>query len=329
MTEDPTDPETTVASDDDRPDSKTTAETGDDRTYPKTTAETGDDRPDESTECERETGSTCEVSREALLGRSYPQSGQGDDSNDAPGTDSTGAPGTDSTDAPETDSTDVPETDALVFEDESSACDACPGGDGSSVEPSIYEPFWRDARARLRRRDYAKVLATLGGITALGSLVAPVAGLTQVFDRKYKGPVYSDGVALVDENGNPIREGTLSTGEHLTVFPAPRPGIEDAPTLLVRFEEDAYGDGIKTEFTVGGYAAFSKVCTHAGCMVADRDGDVLVCPCHSGRFDPLTGASVVGGPPPRELPQLPITLTSDGALVATGDFDGPVGPGGE
>ncbi|WP_323676305.1 Rieske 2Fe-2S domain-containing protein [Halorubellus sp. PRR65] len=193
----------------------------------------------------------------------------------------------------------------------------------------MYQPFWRDARARLKRRDYAKVLATVGGLTALGSLVAPVSGLTQVFDRKYKGPVYSDGVALVDADGQPISEGRLSPGEQLTVFPEPRPGIEDAPTLLVRFEEDAYGGEIKSEFTVGGYAAFSKVCTHAGCMVADRDGDVLVCPCHSGRFDPTSGASVVGGPPPRRLPQLPITLTGDGTLVATGDFDGPIGPGGE
>jgi len=63
----------------------------------------------------------------------------------------------------------------------------------------------------------------------------------------------------------------------------------------VRFEESAYGDEVRDEYTVGGYAAFSKVCTHAGCMVADRDGDVLVCPCHSGRFDPVTGGQVVGG----------------------------------
>jgi rieske iron-sulfur protein len=83
------------------------------------------------------------------------------------------------------------------------------------------------------------------------------------------------------------------------------------------------------EFTVSGYAAYSKVCTHAGCMVADRDDTTLVCPCHSGRFDPLSGASVTGGPPPRALPQLPITLSSDGELIATGDFEGHVGPGGE
>ncbi|MFC6954464.1 Rieske (2Fe-2S) protein [Halorubellus litoreus] len=207
-------------------------------------------------------------------------------------------------------------------------CDACPHGDGSSIQPSIYQRFWQDARAELRRRDYAKVLATVGGFTALGSLVAPVSGLTQVFDRKYEGPVYSDGIALVDADGNRIEEGRLKPGEQLTVFPEARPGIEDAPTILVRFEEDVYGGDVKGEYTVGGYAAFSKVCTHAGCMVADRDGDVLVCPCHSGRFDPTTGASVVGGPPPRGLPQLPITVSSDGYLVATGDFDAPVGAGG-
>jgi rieske iron-sulfur protein len=172
------------------------------------------------------------------------------------------------------------------------------------------------------------VLATVGGLAALGSLTAPVLGLTRVFERSYTGPVFSDGVALVDGEGTRITENRLSAGEQLTVFPEPRPGIDRAPTLLVRFPEGEYGGETRAEFTVSGYAAYSKVCTHAGCMVADRDDTTLVCPCHSGRFDPLSGASVTGGPPPRALPQLPITLSSDGELIATGDFEGSVGPGG-
>lgn len=209
-------------------------------------------------------------------------------------------------------------------------CDACPeNDDGLTADPSIYRPFWKDARAELKRRDYAKILATVGGTTAVGSLAAPIAGLTQVFDTKYQGPVYEDGIPLVDDAGERITENRIAPGEQLTVFPEPRPGVEDAPTLLVRFEESAYSEEVRDEYTVGGYAAFSKVCTHAGCMVADRDGDILVCPCHSGRFDPVTGAQVVGGPAPRPLPQLPITLSGDGFLVATGDFQGPIGPGGE
>jgi rieske iron-sulfur protein len=208
----------------------------------------------------------------------------------------------------------------------SDECEGRPCEESASTRPSIYTD--RRARTTVRRRDIAKLLATIGGLTAVGSLAAPLAGLTQVFERGYSGPVYSDGVALVDGDGQPIGEDRLAEGEQLTVFPEPRPGIEDAPTLLVRYPESAYGGGTNMAFTVSGYAAYSKVCTHAGCMVSDREGDTLVCPCHFGKFDPTAGASVVGGPPGRPLPQLPITLSSDGYLVATGDFEGAIGPGG-
>jgi len=205
-------------------------------------------------------------------------------------------------------------------------CEDCPCAASASTRPSIYT----DTRARttVQRRDVAKLLATVGGLTAVASLTAPLAGLTQVFERGYSGPVYSDGVNLVDGEGERVGEDRLAEGEQLTVFPEPRPGIEDAPTLLVRYPESAYGGGTNMAFTVSGYAAYSKVCTHAGCMVSDREGDTLVCPCHFGKFDPRSGASVVGGPPGRPLPQLPITVTSDGFLVATGDFEGAIGPGG-
>ncbi|MFB6223081.1 MAG: ubiquinol-cytochrome c reductase iron-sulfur subunit [Haloarcula sp.] len=207
-------------------------------------------------------------------------------------------------------------------EEQSGDC-SCDGAAASS--PTLYG----DARAELRRRDFAKFLATVGGLTAVASLTAPLASTTQVFERGYEGPVYSDGVHLVDGEGERISEGRLSEGEHMTVFPEPRPGIEDAPTLLVRYAESEYGGDIKEGFTVSGYAAFSKVCTHAGCMVSDREEDLVVCPCHFGKFDVTAGAAVSGGPPGRSLPQLPITVTSDGFLVATGDFEGPIGPGGE
>ncbi|MFB6184343.1 MAG: ubiquinol-cytochrome c reductase iron-sulfur subunit, partial [Haloarculaceae archaeon] len=170
------------------------------------------------------------------------------------------------------------------------------------TRPSIYT----DARAKMHRRDYAKVLATVGGLTAVGSLVAPLAGLTRVFERAYTGPVYGDGIYLVDGDGDRITEDTLDYGEIATVFPEPRPGIEQAPTLLVRLREAQYGEPTDVEHTVGGYAAYSKVCTHAGCMVSNREDSIFVCPCHFGKFDPARGARVVGGPPPRPLPQLPL-----------------------
>jgi len=210
-------------------------------------------------------------------------------------------------------------------DDDEEQGDDCSCDGSTETSPTLYG----DARAELRRRDFAKFLATVGGLTAVASLTAPLASTTQVFERGYKGPVYSDGIHLVDSEGERITETRLSEGEHITVFPEPRPGIEDAPTLLVRYAESDYGSDISDGFTVNGYAAFSKVCTHAGCMVSDREDDLVVCPCHFGKFNVLEGAAVSGGPPGRPLPQLPITVTSDGFLVATGDFEGPVGPGGE
>ena len=212
---------------------------------------------------------------------------------------------------------------APTQENDESPCTGCPcRADGG-------EPVGETGRERLKRRDLAKVLATMGGLTAVGSLAAPLAGLTRVFEREYTGPIYSDGIHLVDADGNRIDEDYLAIGEQATVFPEARPGIDDAPTLLVRRRESAYGGGTRLEDTVAGYAAYSKVCTHAGCMVSDVEGSVLVCPCHYGKFDPTQGASVVGGPPPRPLPQLPITLSADGFLIAVGDFEGHVGPGEE
>ncbi|WP_123537449.1 QcrA and Rieske domain-containing protein [Halosimplex salinum] len=197
--------------------------------------------------------------------------------------------------------------------------------DTSDGPPDETGPEGDGDDGRFERRDVAKFLATVGGLTAVGSLAAPLAGLTQVFERGYSGPVYTDNVALVDEEGEPVEEGRLNPGEQMTVFPETNPGIEDAPTLLVRFEEGEYTDATNAEFTVSGYAAYSKVCTHAGCMVSNRENSTLVCPCHAGKFDPLSGARVVGGPPPRPLPQLPLALADEGYLVATGDFPSPIG----
>jgi rieske iron-sulfur protein len=179
------------------------------------------------------------------------------------------------------------------------------------------------------RRDLAKVIAGIGGLTAVGSLAAPLAGLTQVFDRSFSGPIYNEGTYLVDEDGNRIAETALEHGDRITVFPETHPGVEDAPTLLVRFPETEYAEPTDLAFTVSGYAAYSKVCTHAGCMVSEAEDGTLVCPCHYAKYDPTKGAEVVGGPAPRALPQLPITLSSDGYLMATDTFEGPIGPGGE
>lgn len=182
---------------------------------------------------------------------------------------------------------------------------------------------------RWQRRSVAKAALGVGGASAVAGLVTPLAGLTEAAERGADGELYAEGIYLVDENGDRLSEDALEFGTRTTVFPETNPGAGDAPTLLVRYQEGEYAAPTELAFTVSGYAAYSKVCTHAGCMVSEEENGRLVCPCHFAEYDPRRGAEVVGGPAPRALPQLPITISSDGYLMATGGFEGPIGPGGE
>jgi ubiquinol-cytochrome c reductase iron-sulfur subunit len=81
-------------------------------------------------------------------------------------------------------------------------------------------------------------------------------------------------------------------------------------------------------WTVDNIVAYSKICTHVGCPVAlyEQTTHHILCPCHQSTFDAATGATVIFGPAPHPLPQLPLTVDAQGYLVARSDFTQPVGP---
>jgi thiosulfate dehydrogenase [quinone] large subunit len=55
--------------------------------------------------------------------------------------------------------------------------------------------------------------------------------------------------------------------------------------------------------------AYSRVCTHAGCLVGyDPNQQILYCPCHGAEYDPARGAAVIGGPAPSPLQEIPVTI---------------------
>ena len=65
-----------------------------------------------------------------------------------------------------------------------------------------------------------------------------------------------------------------------------------------------------------------------GCPIAlyEQHTHHLLCPCHQSTFDLTNECEVIFGPASRPLPQLPISVDSDGYLVARSDFHEPVGP---
>lgn len=90
--------------------------------------------------------------------------------------------------------------------------------------------------------------------------------------------------------------GELAVGEY-KLFNYPTP---DHPALLIHLEQNEY-------------VAYSQSCTHLMCPVHyEAETQQLVCPCHAGFFNAKNG-EVIAGPPPRPLPNYPISI-QDGKI---------------
>jgi Rieske Fe-S protein len=93
------------------------------------------------------------------------------------------------------------------------------------------------------------------------------------------------------------------------------------PAILIRVDENK----LRGTTTSNGLLAFASTCTHLCCISTwhlDRPNeDVLFCRCHDGIFDPYDvvkdvmsdgteylGAKVIGGPPPRAAPIVPLEI---------------------
>ena len=141
---------------------------------------------------------------------------------------------------------------------------------------------------------------------------------------------------VIDPSGRPIKPSDLEVGAVAQVLPALQPGQErtlenvgkDA-VLLIRLRPEEFElSPERLSWTYQGIIAFSKICTHMGCAVAlyEQQTKHLLCPCHQSTFDVPRAAKVIFGPAARPLPQLAITVDSEGYLVAQKPFTEPVGP---
>jgi ubiquinol-cytochrome c reductase iron-sulfur subunit len=147
---------------------------------------------------------------------------------------------------------------------------------------------------------------------------------------------------LVYGTNQPITPAAFSApGQSITIVPE---GFTDDPealakatVTLIKFRPGELnvptttngGTLISTmNWTVDNIVAYSRICTHVGCPVGlyEQTTHHLLCPCHQSTFDASTGATVIFGPAPRPLPQLPLTVDAQGFLVSRSDFTQPVGP---
>ena len=195
----------------------------------------------------------------------------------------------------------------------------------------------RAGEAGLGRRPFIKrtMLLSLGlvGISPvllLGDL-GPLPGNDQ------KETNWKSGTRLVTDPGDrPIRPSDLEVGGVAQVQPELPAGkvrhlddIAKDSVLLIRIRPEEFNlDAERLSWTYEGIIAFSKICSHMGCAVAlyEQTTKHLLCPCHQSTFDVTRAAKVIFGPSARPLPQLAITVDSQGYLVAQQPFNEPVGP---
>ncbi len=66
--------------------------------------------------------------------------------------------------------------------------------------------------------------------------------------------------------------------------------------------------------TEEGFFALSSVCTHLGCIAERQTDNTFFCPCHGSAFSEL--GDVVGGPAPKGLTWVALSISPEGQLVA-------------
>lgn len=209
--------------------------------------------------------------------------------------------------------------------------------------------------AELDRKDFVETVKAQAGASGLGrrslikkslGLSLGLVGLSPLLLLRDLGPLpkksleetsWKTGTRLVTDPGNqPIKASDLEIGAVAQVLPELLPeqertlnNIAKDAVLLIRIRPEEFQlSAERLSWTHEGIIAFSKICTHMGCAVAlyEQQTKHLLCPCHQSTFDVPRAAKVLFGPAARPLPQLAITVDSEGYLIAQKPFSEAVGP---
>jgi ubiquinol-cytochrome c reductase iron-sulfur subunit len=192
------------------------------------------------------------------------------------------------------------------------------------------------AGAGLGRRPLIKL--TLGGALGLFGLpfIVALRDLGPLPGDRLSHTMWTKGARLVtDPELAPIKAADVTVGSVFHVMPEGIDKVEDvleqrakAAVLLMRLSPADILNDKEREWGYEGIVAYSKICTHVGCPVGlyEQQTHHLLCPCHQSTFDVTEDCKVIFGPAHRPLPQLPITVDTDGYLIATSDFHEAVGP---
>ncbi len=135
----------------------------------------------------------------------------------------------------------------------------------------------------MQRRSFLKILTSLLGLAALGTLIYPLF--------RFLLPV---------EAASRVKKVEIPKSQ------VPLGGFKDimigaTPAIIINSKDK-------------GFLVLSRVCTHLGCLVKYYpERQVFICPCHAGTFD-LEG-NVISGPPPKPLPKFSVRVEGNNVVI--------------
>lgn len=122
--------------------------------------------------------------------------------------------------------------------------------------------------------------------------------------------------AVIGCGGEESGSSEPATGTSAPATSATEPG--GASGALAKVADVPVGGGVVlaaqkvvlTQPTQGDIKAFSAVCTHRGCTLADVADGTINCGCHGSKFSPQDG-SVRNGPATKPLPSVAVKVEGD------------------
>ena len=135
----------------------------------------------------------------------------------------------------------------------------------------------------MQRRSFLKLLTSILGLSALGAFTYPLFRFLLPVESSARGRTIE-----IPKTGIPLG----STKDLM---------IGTTPAFIINTKDK-------------GFLAFSRVCTHLGCLVKyDQERQVFICPCHADTFD-LEG-NVISGPPPKPLPRFSVRVADQNLVI--------------
>lgn len=161
-----------------------------------------------------------------------------------------------------------------------------------------------------------RTIVTAGGLTLL------LGGLTALAGRLANGTQVAAGSGALTPKGprgkhqttprGPTHTGSTNSRSNGTPSGTRVGAVTAVPVgQAAQFSDPATGNPAwMVCLSQGNFAAFSAVCTHAGCSVQfQANSKEFICPCHGGVFSARNG-QVLGGPPPTPLASIPVQVSN-------------------